>query len=102
MFVLNIKLKNAKEVSEFKDILVRYDDKVSTIIGGQVVARPMITSSPYITPLDDIAIHYNGGTLNEFMQMVRELIRYIKDNQDPNTTTVINSVRRMIDEESGI
>lgn len=99
MLVLNVTLKNAEEIDEFKKVLQRYDREVSTVIGGHVIARPMITSSPYITPLDDIAIHYNGESINEFMQMIRELDQYIVDKQDDYTKSAIDKVHEIMRKE---
>lgn len=92
MFTLNVKLMNAVDVSDFKEKLLKYDNKVSTVIGGHVVARPMITSSPYITPLDDITINFYSDSINEFMQMIRDLLKYVTDTQDYRTSAVIKGM----------
>lgn len=100
MFKLNVRLKNAEEVSEFKSILTNWDTKVSTVIGGHVVAKPMITSSPYITPLDDITIHYNSDSINEFMQMIRDFNQFIVEKQDTYTDAMIYQVRNIMRREN--
>ena len=99
MWVLNVTLKNAEEIDEFKDRLKKYDSKISTVIGGHIVARPMITSSPYITPLDDIAIHFNSESVNEFMQMIRDLYQYIVEKQNEYTKAAIDKVREIMRQE---
>ncbi len=94
MFTLNVKLQNAEEVREFKQILEPYDNKISIIAGGNVVARPMLTSSPYITPLDDITINFYSDSVNEFMRMIQDVNDYITDKQNSYTSTVITIVRK--------
>lgn len=96
MFSLNIRLKNAAEVDEFKSIITEYDNKVSMIIGGHVVARPMLTSAPYITPLDNITLNFHNGSINEFMQMIQDMNKYITDRQDGYVTPIIHTVRAAI------
>ncbi len=96
MFTLNVKLQNAEEVREFKQTLEQYDNKISIIAGGNVVARPMLTSSPYITPLDDITINFYSDSVNEFMNMIMDLNQYISDKQDSYTSTVMAIVRKRI------
>ena len=98
MFTLNVKLKNAEEFAEFKSLLYSYGCRVSMIIGGHVVAKPLITCSPYITPLDDITVNFNSESVNEFMQMIRDLNQYIAREQNTYTQTAINRVREMEEE----
>lgn len=98
MLTLNVKLRNAKEVSEFKEIMYSYDRIASLTIGGHIIARPLITSSPYITPLDDITINFYGESINEFMRMVHSLDQYITDRQDAYTKTIIDNIHKTVTE----
>lgn len=92
MLTLNVRLKNAEEVNEFKRRIAAYDNNVSMVVGKQVVARPMLTCSPYITPLDDITLHCHGMSLNEFTDMIAELNQFITDRQDSYTLTIMKTV----------
>lgn len=97
MFTLNIKLSNVEDVNEFKRLISKYDNKVSMLIGGRVVAKPLITCSPYITPLDDITVSFNSESINEFMDMIRDLDQYVAKEQIPYTRQVVNKVHEMME-----
>ena len=80
--------------------MASYSPRSSMGLGGCVGAKPVITCSPYITTLDEITINFHGESINEFMNMIRDLNQYVVEKQDGNTENILRKVREIMESES--